>query len=69
MEIVLNGEVFACAAGDTVADVVASVGSCPPDGRGVAVAVGDEVVPRGRWAATHLRAGDRVELLGAVAGG
>jgi len=37
--------------------------------RGVAVAVDAEVVPRGRWEATRLRAGARVEVLTAMQGG
>ncbi|WP_106398386.1 sulfur carrier protein ThiS [Actinocorallia populi] len=38
-------------------------------GRGVAVAVNDEVVPRADWAATPVRNADRVEILTAVQGG
>jgi sulfur carrier protein len=36
---------------------------------GSAVAVNDDVVPRGRHADTALREGDRVEIIVAVAGG
>jgi len=36
---------------------------------GSAVALNDDVVPRGRHAATPLREGDRVEIIVAVAGG
>ncbi len=36
---------------------------------GVAAAVNETVVPRGRWAATVLADGDRVEILTAVQGG
>nr|WP_322784972.1 sulfur carrier protein ThiS [Streptomyces griseolus] len=36
---------------------------------GVAAAVNEAVVPRGRWAATALAEGDRVEVLTAVQGG
>jgi sulfur carrier protein len=38
-------------------------------GRGVAVAVNDEVVPRGSWAEVALGDGDTVEALTAVPGG
>jgi sulfur carrier protein len=38
-------------------------------GRGVAVAVNGEVVPRAAWAGTALRDGDRVEVLSATQGG
>ncbi|MFF5972549.1 sulfur carrier protein ThiS [Streptomyces sp. NPDC012769] len=36
---------------------------------GVAAAVNETVVPRGRWAATVLGEGDRIEVLTAVQGG
>jgi sulfur carrier protein len=41
----------------------------PHRDRGVAVAVGDEVVPRTVWATTILTEGDHVEVLVAVQGG
>jgi sulfur carrier protein len=49
-----------------VAEVVASV--CASD-RGVAVAIGREVVPRSMWQSTPLADGDRVEIVTAAAGG
>ncbi|HEV2310652.1 MAG TPA: sulfur carrier protein ThiS [Acidimicrobiia bacterium] len=39
------------------------------DPRGVAVALNEDVVPRGDWPRTRLRAGDRVEVLRAAQGG
>ena len=39
------------------------------NGRGVAVAVDAEVVPRSEWTATALEAGQHVELLAAMQGG
>ncbi|GAA2988257.1 sulfur carrier protein ThiS [Streptomyces fulvorobeus] len=36
---------------------------------GVAAAVNETVVPRGRWSSTALADGDRVEVLTAVQGG
>ncbi|MET9952664.1 sulfur carrier protein ThiS [Streptomyces sp. NPDC006339] len=36
---------------------------------GVAAAVNETVVPRGRWATTVLGEGDRIEVLTAVQGG
>jgi sulfur carrier protein len=41
----------------------------PHRDRGVAVAVGDEVIPRAAWATTTLTEGDHVEVLVAVQGG
>ena len=41
----------------------------PAAGRGVAVAVDAEVVPRGEWETTELDEGARVEVLRAIQGG
>lgn len=37
--------------------------------RGIAVAINDSVVPRGRWADTVLSPGDRVEIVKVLQGG
>lgn len=54
---------------EETATVAVLVETLTPGPRGLAVAVNEEVVPRGRWSGTELRAGDRVELLGAARGG
>ena len=64
--VVLNGDVRELAEQATVADAVAACGAPP---RGVAVAVGGEVVARGEWESRRLSDGDRVEVLQAVQGG
>jgi sulfur carrier protein len=53
---------------DTVAGLVAALGIAP-DARGVAVALNGAVVPRARWTAATLAAGDRVEVIRAMQGG
>ena len=68
MKVTLNGEPHVLRDGATVDDAVAASGA-QPDGRGVAVAVDGEVVPRGAWASTNLNEGQRVEVLQAVQGG
>lgn len=68
MNVVVNGEPRALPDRSTVADVVAATGAAP-DGRGVAVAVEGEVVPRGRWETTIVRDEQSVEVLQAVQGG
>ena len=68
MRIELNGEQRDLPDGATVSDAAAA-GGAPEGGRGVAVAVDGEVVPRGSWSTTVLRAGRRVEVLQAVGGG
>ena len=64
----LNGHDHALPDGATVADAVRHAGA-PEDGRGVAVALGGEVVPRGSWAQRELTDGEHVEVLHAVQGG
>ncbi|WP_436701675.1 sulfur carrier protein ThiS [Nocardioides sp. BYT-33-1] len=66
MTITCNGEPVAAAA--TVADLLAHrLGDrCPS---GVAVAVNEEVVPRGAWPERRLSDGDVVEVVTAVQGG
>ncbi len=68
MIVIVNGSERRVDAGTTVAELVASLGA-PGDGRGVAVALGGEVVPRSAWPATELREGARIEVLTAVQGG
>jgi sulfur carrier protein len=55
-------------AGRSVAELVVEMG-LPADGRGVAVAIAGEVVPRGTWSARTLRADEHVEVLVAMQGG
>jgi sulfur carrier protein len=52
----------------TLAALVRSLGYGAA-GSGVAVAVNGEVVRRAAWEERRLRAGDRVEIVGAVQGG
>jgi sulfur carrier protein len=68
MTVLVNGERRELPAGTTVARLVSSLPGAP-DGRGLAVAVDGEVVPRRTWAATELRDGARVEVVVAVQGG
>ena len=66
ISIVLNGEPSELPAGATVEAAVRELGAIE---RGVAVALDGEVVPRGEWAGTEVRDGQRVEVLRAVQGG
>ena len=65
--VTLNGEPRELREPATVEVAVSAAGA--PDGRGVAVAVDGEVVPRGQWATTEVREGQHVEVLHAVQGG
>ncbi|MBC2878768.1 MULTISPECIES: sulfur carrier protein ThiS [Streptomyces] len=65
----VNGERRAVPPGTTLATVVTGLTGRPGSPGGVAAAVNEAVVPRGSWADTPLRDGDRVEVLTAVQGG
>jgi sulfur carrier protein len=64
----VNGERRELPSRASVADAVALI-SAAPAGRGCAVAVGGEVVPRGQWGSTPLDDGAQVEVVAAIQGG
>jgi len=66
MAIQVNGEARQIAAPATVADLLAQIGL---DLRKVAVERNLEIVPRSRYAATVLSAGDAVEIVHFIGGG
>ena len=66
--VLVNGERHELPEGASVQTAVQVVGA-PDGGRGVAVALDGEVVPRGEWASTPVREGQRLEVLHAVQGG
>jgi sulfur carrier protein len=68
MNVVLNGERAELRDGATVRAAVTASGA-PAEGRGVAVALDGEVVPRKSWDDMTLREGQRVEVVQAVQGG
>jgi len=68
MNVVLNGERQELGEGATVRAAVTASGA-PSEGRGVAVALDGEVVPRGSWDDVALSEGARVEVVQAVQGG
>ena len=68
MNVVLKGEQKQFQDGATIAAALEAL-DLPGAGRGVAVAVDAEVVPRGQWGNTELHEGARVEILRAIQGG
>lgn len=66
LDIVVNGERRAVAAGASALDVVAGLGLAD---RPVAVEVNERVVPRRELAARLLRDGDTLEIVTLVGGG
>ncbi len=67
MNVLLNGERTEVADEETVGELLARLGVQAR--RGVAVAVGGEVVPRGEWGDRPLEDGVRVEIVNAIQGG
>jgi sulfur carrier protein len=68
VSVTVNGEARELPDGATVASVIEGLHNAP-EGRGVAVAVAGEVVPRARWSSTALPEGAKVEVVVAVQGG
>lgn len=68
MRFDLNGEAVEAPPSASVADAVRMSGA-DPDGRGLAVAVAGEVVPRAEWTRRRLAEGESVEVVHAVQGG
>ena len=68
MLAVVNGRSQELQPGLTIQSLIDSL-HASAEGRGVAVAVDGEVVPRGAWAQTVLREGAHVEIVAAVQGG
>jgi sulfur carrier protein len=68
MRLTVNGAPTELPAGATVGVLVQQL-ELPAAGRGVAVAVDREVVPRGAWDSTALVEGANVEVVHAVQGG
>ena len=66
--IIVNGEPRELRPDTTIAGLIEAVG-VPAGGRGMAVALDGEVVPRAEWVQTALRDGARVEIVVAVQGG
>ncbi|MEI7834277.1 MAG: sulfur carrier protein ThiS [bacterium] len=66
VEIKLNGTTHSISAGETIADLLVEL-RIPHSG--TAVACNDTVVRKALYAETQLYAGDRVEIIRAVAGG
>jgi sulfur carrier protein len=67
MELVINGEPRQVSAVQNLAALMDALDV--PSKRGVAVAVNDAVVPRGKWADEPIKEGDRVEIIRATQGG
>ncbi len=65
--ILVNGDERRTTAA-TLRDLLDEMGY-PAAPSGIAVAIGDRIVPRTAWSRQPLETGDRVEIVGAVQGG
>ena len=68
IDITVNGEAHAIAAGATVAALLRALRLEVPGAR-IAVERNREIVPRSRFGAERLHAGDRLEIVHFVGGG
>lgn len=68
MTVTINGTNYELDEEATILDALTAIGM-PLDARGVAVAVGYDVIRRGDWAAHKLAEGDTVEVVTATQGG
>ena len=66
MNVKLNDKTYNVAEGTSLAAFMESIGIKP---QGIAVAVGYEVVPKGKWSETILTEGMELMLIQAVSGG
>jgi thiamine biosynthesis protein ThiS len=66
MNLIINGEAREFGQLATVSDLISQLGMKPDR---VAVELNRELVPRGRWAATPLKNGDKLEIVHFVGGG
>jgi sulfur carrier protein len=67
MTVTLNGQPTELPDGATLIDAIDAAGES--ERRGVAVAVGGEVVPRDKWGSRELSEGEDIEVVRAVQGG
>ena len=68
MMVELNGRATELPEEATLSDAVSAAGA-DQTAKGIAAAVGGEVVPRSKWPERVLREGDDVEVVRAVQGG
>jgi sulfur carrier protein len=66
--ISVNGTAREVEDGTTIAALVESLG-VSPEGRGLAVALDAEVVPRGQWGGVVVPDGAQIEVVTAIQGG
>jgi sulfur carrier protein len=68
MNLTINGKQESIEGSPTISEVIARLGK-DPAGKGLAVALNGEVVPRSKWDQRRVETDDRIELLEAAQGG
>jgi sulfur carrier protein len=66
MTVTLNDKQYDTPEGASLADFIATLGLSP---QGIAIAIGEAVVPKSRWKDTLLTDGEELMLIHAVSGG
>jgi sulfur carrier protein len=66
VQLTVNGRPRQAADHTTLAELVSSISDRPT---GIAVALNNEVVPRGGWSEISVQDGDRIDVVTAVQGG
>ena len=67
VQVTINREIFMLPDTDTLADVLPLLEISQPDG--IAIAVNDNVIPKGEWPQYKLQANDKVFVIRATQGG
>jgi sulfur carrier protein len=67
MEVTVNGAVRVIET--SAADIAALIRALGLEGKRIAVERNGEIVPKSRYADTHVLAGDKLEIVAAVGGG
>ena len=68
MELIINGEKKDAGDIRTLEGLMTEMGYNTAS-KGMAIAVNDTVIPKGRWKTTTLNTGDTIEIIHAVQGG
>ncbi|MBI2059830.1 MAG: sulfur carrier protein ThiS [Nitrospirae bacterium] len=68
MDVSVNGEMVSVDENAVLSDVIRNL-QLSPEQSGTAVAVNDEVIPKGRWGSLRIQMGDRIEIVRPVQGG
>jgi sulfur carrier protein len=67
MNITVNNEVYELAEGSSLEAVIGQLQI--PETKGIALALNEEIIPKSEWQKVNISEGDKIIIIGAVAGG